>query len=281
MTAAHTLVEALPYIKAHRGRMLVVKYGGHAMSDPQAMRSFVGDVVLMHYVGIHPVVVHGGGPQISDLMARLNQSPQFVDGHRITGPDELDVVRMVLGKTNKEIVALANEHGDLAVGISGEDANLIRARKLLSQAGDDLGLVGEVERVDPRVIMELVGSGFIPVISPIGLGEKGQAYNINADLVAGALATALHASKLIYLTDVAGLYEDFGDEGTLLSRVTAAELEGMLDRNSLSDGMIPKVTSCIQALAGGVERVHFLDGRVQHALLLELFTDSGVGTMAA
>jgi len=276
---ARTLVEALPYITRFSGKVVVVKYGGHVMTDERLAKSFARDVVLMHYVGMRPVIVHGGGPQISDLMRRLDQEPTFVDGYRVTGAAELDVVRMVLQKTNKEIVSNVNAHGDLAVGVSGEDANLIRARQMQMREGVDIGFVGEVERVDPRVIVELLASGFIPVIAPIGVGPQGQAFNINADLAASAIARALGAAKLVFLTDVEGLYEDFGDAGSLLSRVNADDLQRLLDSGKLSEGMIPKVRGCVEALRGGVEAGHILDGRVDHALLLEIFTDSGVGTM--
>jgi acetylglutamate kinase len=276
---ARTLVEALPYITRFSGKVVVVKYGGHAMTDERLAKSFARDVVLMHYVGMRPVVVHGGGPQISELMRRLDQEPTFIDGYRVTGAAELDVVRMVLQKTNKELVANINAHGDLAVGVSGEDANLIRARRMTVRDDVDLGFVGEVDRVDPRVIGSLLTSGFIPVIAPIGVGAHGQAFNINADLAAAAIATALDAAKLVFLTDVEGLYEDFGDAGSLLSRVTANDLRRLLDSGKLSEGMIPKVRGCVEAVAGGVEAGHILDGRVDHALLLEIFTDSGVGTM--
>lgn len=275
---ARTLVEALPYITRFAGKVVVVKYGGHAMTDVQLARSFARDVVLMHYVGMRPVIVHGGGPQISELMERLDQQPTFVDGYRVTGAEELDIVRMVLQKTNKELVSMLNAHGDLAVGVSGEDANLMRAKRMT--AGDvDLGFVGAVERVDSRVLDGLLGAGFIPVVAPIGVGPDGQAFNINADHVAGAVAAALGAAKLVFLTDVEGLYEDFGDSGTLLSGVTVADLRRLLEDDKLSAGMIPKVRGCVEAIEAGVDRAHILDGRVQHALLLEVFTDSGVGTM--
>ena len=276
---ARTLVEALPYITRFSGKVVVVKYGGHAMTDERLAKSFARDVVLMHYVGMRPVIVHGGGPQISALMRRLDQEPTFVDGYRVTGTEELDVVRMVLQKTNKELVSNINAHGDLAVGVSGEDANLIRAKRMTVRDGVDIGFVGEVDRVDPRVIVELLSSGFIPVIAPIGVGAQGQAFNINADLAASSIATALNAAKLVFLTDVEGLYENFGDEGSLLSRVTSADLERLLASGKLSEGMIPKVRGCVEAVGGGVEAGHILDGRVDHALLLEIFTDSGVGTM--
>jgi acetylglutamate kinase len=260
---------------------VVVKYGGNAMTDPELSRSFARDVVLMHYVGMRPVIVHGGGPQISELMRRLDQEPTFVDGYRVTGAAELDVVRMVLQKTNKELVTMLNAHGDLAVGISGEDANLIRALRMKSVGGTDLGYVGTVDRVDPKVLEGLLSSGFIPVVAPIGVGGDAQAYNINADHAAAAVAGALRAAKLVFLTDVEGLYEDFGDEGTLLPRVTVPELNRLLEQDKLSEGMIPKVRGCVEALRAGVERAHILDGRVEHALLLEIFTDSGVGTMVS
>ncbi len=276
---ARTLVEALPYITAFSGKVVVVKYGGNAMTDPSLARSFARDVVLMHYVGMRPVIVHGGGPQISDLMRRLDQQPTFVDGYRVTGEDELGTVQMVLQKTNKELVAMLNTHGDIAVGVSGEDANLIRAKRMMGQGGADLGYVGVVERIDPRVLEGLLGSGFVPVIAPMGVDHQGQIFNINADHAAGAVAAALGAAKLVFLTDVEGLYEDFGDAGSLLSRVDAKDLQRLLDEGKLSEGMIPKVRGCVEALGAGVERAHILDGRVEHALLLEIFTDTGVGTM--
>jgi acetylglutamate kinase len=278
---ARTLVEALPYITRFSGKVVVIKYGGNAMTDPELARSLARDVVLMHYVGMRPVIVHGGGPQISELMRRLDQEPTFVDGYRVTGAAELDVVRMVLQKTNKELVAMLNAHGDLAVGVSGEDANLIRALRMTGAGGADLGFVGTVDRVDPKVVEGLLTSGFIPVIAPIGVGREGQAYNINADHAAAAIAAALRAAKLVFLTDVEGLYQDLGDEGSLLPRVTVPELSKMLESGALSEGMIPKVRGCVEALRAGVERAHILDGRVEHALLLEIFTDSGVGTMVA
>ncbi len=279
ISKARTLIEALPYITRFSGKVVVVKYGGNAMLDAGMARSFASDLALMHYVGMLPVIVHGGGPQISELMRRLDQEPKFVDGYRVTGSDELDTVRMVLQKTNKDLVSMLNGYGDIAVGISGEDANLMRARKMTGRGGADLGLVGEVARVDPRILRELLKSGFIPVVAPIGIGEGGQVLNVNADLAASAVAASLQATKLVFMTDVEGLYEDFGDEGSLLSRVTFAELEALLNSDKLSSGMIPKVRGCVDALKAGVERAHILDGRVEHAVLLEVFTDEGVGTM--
>lgn len=276
---ARVLIEALPYITRFSGKVVVVKYGGNAMIDPALARSFAGDVALMHYVGMRPVVVHGGGPQISELMRKLDQQPRFVDGYRVTGSDELDTVRMVLQKTNKELVAMLNAYGDIAVGVSGEDAGLIKARKMESPGGTDLGFVGEVSRIDPHLLEELLRSGFIPVVAPIGVASDGQALNINADRAAGAIAAALRATKIVFLTDVEGLYEDFGDKGSLLSRVSVGALEAMVKDGKLSEGMIPKISGCIDAMKHGVERGHILDGRGEHALLLEIFTDEGVGTM--
>ena len=276
---ARTFIEALPYIQRYWQKTVVVKTGGRAMESRPALESFVQDVLMLHLVGMRPVIVHGGGTQISDLMRRLDQQPTFVDGYRVTGSDELDVVRMALQKTNKELVSLLNAQGDYGVGVSGEDANLIRATRMTASGGADLGFVGAVDRVDPRVLKGLIGSGFIPVVAPMGVGEKGQIFNINADHAAAAVAGALGATKLVFLTDVSGLYEDFGDAGSLMSRVTVAELEALLASGKLSEGILPKVRGCVEAIKAGVERAHILDGRVEHALLLEIFTDTGVGTM--
>ena len=276
---ARTFIEALPYIKRYWHETVVIKTGGRAMESRPALQSFVQDVLMLHLVGMRPVIVHGGGTQISDLMRRLDQEPTFVDGYRVTGSDELDVVRMALQKTNKEVVSLLNAQGDYAVGISGEDANLIRAKRMTGAGGADLGFVGAVDRVDPRVLKGLIDGGFIPVVAPMGAGEKGQIFNINADHAAAAVAGALGAAKLVFLTDVPGLYEDFGDAGSLMSRVTTADLQRLLDSGTLSEGILPKVRGCIEAIESGVERAHILDGRVEHAILLEIFTDSGVGTM--
>lgn len=279
ISKARTFIEALPYIKRYWEKTIVIKTGGRAMEDQTGLRSFVQDVLMLRLVGMRPVVVHGGGAQISDLMRRLNHEPTFIDGYRVTSSDELDVVRMALQKTNKEMVSLLNAQGDYGVGVSGEDANMIRAEKMTGTDGADLGFVGSISRVDPRVLEGLLTSGFIPVVAPMGVDEQGQVYNINADHAAGSVAAALKASKLVYLTDVEGLYEDFGVEDSLLSRVKLAELEALLSSGKLHSGMIPKVRSCIDALKSGVERAHMLDGRVEHALLLEIFTHEGVGTM--
>jgi acetylglutamate kinase len=273
---AALLVEALPYIQRFRGRTIVVKFGGNAMVDPSLAACFAEDVVLMRSVGLRPVVVHGGGPQITDLMERLGKVPEFRDGQRVTDAETVDIARMVLvGKVNREIVSAINVHGPLAVGVSGEDAGLI----LAEARHPDLGFVGDVHTVNPAILERLLAEDLIPVVSTIGADATGQAYNINADAVAGALAEALGAEKVIYLTDVEGLLADVGDPGSLISRIDAATLQQMLDDATLTGGMIPKIAACLQAVGQGVGSAHLLDGRLPHVLLLELFSDAGVGTM--
>jgi acetylglutamate kinase len=273
---ASILADALPYIREFTGRTVVVKYGGHAMEDPALADLFAQDVVLMRLVGMNPVVVHGGGPQISDLMRRLGKEPEFVDGLRVTDAESVDIVRMALvGKVNREIVAALNQHGSLAVGLSGEDAGLIK----VEMRDERLGFVGDVSSIDPSIVHKLVNEELIPVIATVGVDELGQAYNINADTVAGAIALAMHAEKLVYLTDVPGLYADFGDESTLISQTDVDGIAAMLESGQADGGMIPKLQSCVAALRGGVRRAHILDGRVPHALLLEFFTREGSGTM--
>lgn len=273
---ANILVEALPYILEFRGKVVVVKYGGAAMTDPKLADSFAEDVVLMRSVGMQPVVVHGGGPQITELMRRLGKEPEFIDGLRVTDAETVDIARMALvGKVNREIVASINRHGPVAVGLSGEDAGLLTVR----QRDPRLGFVGDVERVDASVLERILREDLIPVVATVGADESGQAYNVNADTVAGAIAAALAAEKLVYLTDVEGIYEDFDDKGTLLSQVDAARLEAMVDSGSMSEGMIPKVRSSIDAVRAGVARAHILDGQIPHVLLLEFFTREGIGTM--
>jgi acetylglutamate kinase len=270
------LLEALPYIQRFRGATVVVKYGGHAMVDPVAARQLADDVVLLRAVGLRPVVVHGGGPQISDLMARLGKVPEFRDGLRVTDAETVDIARMVLvGKVNRDIVAAINVHGPLAVGLSGEDAGLIAA----SARHADLGFVGDIESVNPAILERLLAEDLIPVVSTIGSDETGQAYNINADTVAAALAVALGAEKAVFLTDVPGLLADVGDPASLVSAVSATELEAMVDAGALAGGMLPKVAAAVDAVRHGVGSAHLLDGRVPHVVLLELFSDEGVGTM--
>jgi acetylglutamate kinase len=273
---AEILVEALPYIRRFAGSTVVVKYGGNAMSSPELAAQFAEDVVLLHAVGIRPVVVHGGGPQISALMDRLGKKAEFRDGLRVTDAETVDIARMVLvGKVNRDIVASINVLGPLAVGLSGEDAGLIVA----SARNPELGFVGDVEAVNPSILERLLAEDLIPVLSTIGSGPDGQAYNINADTVAGAIAEALGAEKVVYLTDVEGLLADVADPGSLISRVSAKELQAMIDDGRLTGGMIPKIAACVHAVRHGVASAHILDGRVPRVVLLELFSDAGIGTM--
>jgi len=276
MEKAAILAEAMPYIREFSGRTVVIKYGGHAMDDPALADLFAQDVVLMRLVGMNPVVVHGGGPQISELMRRLGKEPEFVDGLRVTDAESVDIVRMALvGKVNREIVAAVNRHGSYAVGLSGEDAGLIT----VTMRDERLGFVGDVSRIDVSIVDRLLLGELIPVIATVGVDEAGQAYNVNADTVAGAIAEAVGAEKLVYLTDVSGLYSDYPDESSLLSRTDVGGLEALLASGKADGGMIPKLESCVRALRGGVRRAHILDGRVPHALLLEFFTREGIGTM--
>lgn len=273
---AGVLVEALPYIQRLAGEIVVVKYGGNAMVDEALARQFADDIVLLQTVGAKPVVVHGGGPQIGDLLARLGKESVFKDGLRVTDAETLEVARMVLeGKINSEIVAGINVHGPLAVGLSGGDASLIQA----SVRNADLGFVGDVAAVNPSIVQRLLAEDLIPVISTIGTDAAGQAYNINADTGAGAIAEALGAHKVIYLTDVEGLRLDADDPSTLVSEITTVDLQRLVDDGVMSGGMIPKIAACIHAVEHGVGSAHVLDGRLPHVVLLELFTDAGVGTM--
>jgi acetylglutamate kinase len=275
-STAQVLVEVLPYIQRFRGKVVVVKYGGNAMTDPALAVQFAADMVLLHSVGIRPVVVHGGGPQIAELMRRLGMEPEFRDGLRVTDAETLDVARMVLvGKVNRDIVSAINTHGPLAVGVSGQDAGLITA----SPRDPSLGYVGDVSAVNPAIVERLLAEDLVPVVSTIGSDLAGQAYNINADTVAGAIAEALGAEKMIYLTDVPGLLRDVGDPSSLISRVDAGTLDRALQAGEIEGGMIPKLTACVHAVRGGVGSAHLLDGRVPHVVLLEIFTDSGIGTM--
>jgi acetylglutamate kinase len=278
---AAVLVEALPYIRRFAGRTVVVKYGGNALagsSEHDALALFAEDIVLMHAVGMHPVVVHGGGPQISQLMARLGKQTEFRDGLRVTDAETVDIARMVLvGQVNPQLVAAINVHGPLAVGVSGADAGLIVA----APRNADLGFVGDVTHVNPTILRRLLNEDLIPVIATIGSDAGGQAYNINADTVAGAIAEALGAEKLVYLTDIEGLRRQVDDPRSLIRQTTADELEALMADGTIAGGMIPKVASCVHAVRDGVERAHILDGRIAHVLLLEIFTDAGIGTMVA
>ena len=276
LTKADVLVEALPYIRQFRAKVVVVKYGGAAMTDPALAGLFAQDVVLMRSVGMRPVIVHGGGPQIGQLMSRLGKEPEFRQGLRVTDAETLDIARMVLvGKVNRDIVSSINVHGPLAVGLSGEDAGLITA----TARDPELGYVGDVEAVNPGILKRLLAEDLVPVVATIGSDVDGQAYNINADTAAGAVAEAVGAEKLVYMTDVAGVLRDVQDPGSLITTATARELEALVEDGTLTGGMIPKIASCTQAVHRGVRHAHILDGRVPHALLLEMFTRDGIGTM--
>nr|UOZ96974.1 Acetylglutamate kinase [Cupriavidus sp.] len=280
---AAILAEALPYIRRFHGKTIVVKYGGNAMTDEALKQSFAHDVVLLKLVGINLVVVHGGGPQIEELLGRVGKKGEFVQGMRVTDAETMDIVEMVLaGKVNKEIVELINHAGGKAVGLTGQDGGLIRARKLMLSAQDapeqmlDIGQVGEIEQVDPDIVHSLLRGGFIPVIAPIGSGAHGETYNINADLVAGKLAEILKAEKLVLMTNTPGVLDK---NGRLITGLTAREIDALFADGTLSGGMLPKISSALDAARGGVQSVHIIDGRVPNSLLLEILTSEGVGTM--
>ncbi len=271
-----TLTEALPYIKKFHGKTVVIKYGGSAMTEDSLKKSFARDVVLLKYVGMNPVIVHGGGPQIGKLLDKLGKDSEFVDGIRVTDADTMDVVEMVLvGKVNKEIVGLLNHFGGKAVGICGKDGGLIKAKELRIE-GRQMGHAGEVESIDASVIESLDTNNFIPVIAPVGGGEGGRSFNINADTVAGRLASEINAEKLILLTDVEGVKSASGE---LLSTLTVKESEALIDDKVAEGGMVPKLNCAIDAVRGGVHTAHIIDGRVEHSVLLEVFTDEGIGTL--
>jgi acetylglutamate kinase len=277
---AEILLEALPYIREFRGKTVVIKYGGSAMEEVDLKEPFALDVILLKLVGINPVIVHGGGPQIGALMKRLGKEPRFVGGLRVTDPETIEIVEMVLvGKINSEIVALVNHHGGKAVGLSGKDSRLLRARRRLHKGPNgedvDIGLVGDVVAVNAEPIRLLEDNGYTPVIAPVGVGDGGETYNINADLAAGEIAAALGAEKLIHLTDVAGIKDA---TGSLVSTLSRKEAERLMREGVIDGGMLPKVESSLRALEGGTVKAHIIDGRVPHAILLELFTREGVGT---
>ena len=282
---ARVLTESLPYIRRFSGRTIVIKYGGHAMESEELKNGFARDIVLMKLVGFNPVVVHGGGPQISSLLKRIGKESQFVDGMRVTDSETMDVVEMVLGGlVNKEIVNNINRHGGCAVGLTGKDGDLIHARKLTITRHSpdlkapeiiDIGHVGEVASIDQSIIEHLISGDFIPVIAPIGVGPGGQSYNINADLVAGKMAEVLHAEKLILLTDTAGVKDKAGH---LLTGLNAQKVQGLIEDGTIHGGMLPKIACALEAVQGGVRAAHIIDGRIEHAVLVELFTDDGIGT---
>jgi len=278
---AKILAEAMPYIRRFHGRTIVVKYGGNAMTDAALKKSFAHDVVLLKLVGMNPVVVHGGGPQIEQLLARLGKKGEFVQGMRVTDEETMDVVEMVLGgQVNKEVVTLINQAGGKAVGLTGQDGAFIRAKKMLVAGKDndlvDIGQVGEIASIDPGVISALEDGGFIPVVAPIGVGENGESYNINADLVAGKLAEVLKAEKLVVLTNTPGVLDK---NGKLLTGLTPKTVDALFADGTITGGMLPKIASALDAAKNGVKSVHIIDGRVEHALLLEILTDEGVGTL--
>jgi acetylglutamate kinase len=280
---AGVLAEALPYIKRFHGKTIVVKYGGNAMTDEHLKQCFARDVVLLKLVGMNPVVVHGGGPQIENLLARVGKKGEFVQGMRVTDAETMELVEMVLGgQVNKEIVNLINQHGGKAVGLTGKDGNFIRAKKLMMENKDapgdliDIGQVGDIVSIDPSLIALLDSGAFIPVIAPIGVGSEGETYNINADVVAGKIAEVLKAEKLVLLTNTPGVLDK---GGKLLTGITPRQIDDMVADGTLSGGMLPKISSALDAARGGVKNVHIIDGRVEHALLLEILTDEGVGTL--
>lgn len=277
---AQILAEALPYIQRFHDRVIVVKYGGNAMVEPHLKAGFARDVVMLKLVGMNPVVVHGGGPQIGDLLAKMGIESEFRQGMRVTDERVMNVVEMVLGELNQEIVGLVNQHGGKAVGLTGQDGKFIQARKMLLKGSDggeiDIGFVGEIDEIDPEIIQLLDSRDFIPVVAPIGVGREGEAYNINADLVAGKLAETLKAEKLVLMTNTVGVLDK---HGTLLTGLTASEIDALFADGTIHGGMLPKIGSALDAVKNGVESSHIIDGRVEHALLLEVLTNQGVGTM--
>ncbi len=276
-TRVRILSEALPYMQQFAGRTIVVKYGGAAMKDSTLKDKVIRDIVFLSCIGMRPIVVHGGGPEINTWLAKLNIEPQFKDGLRVTDADTMDVVEMVLvGRVNKEIVSLINQEGGAAVGLCGKDGNMIQARHV---GKEGVGFVGEVTTIDTKLIQSLVENGYVPVISSVAADETGQAHNINADTVAGELAAALSAEKLILLTDTPGILEDYHNPATLIPRLNLQQARELIDQGVVSGGMIPKVTCCVRSLAQGVKAAHIIDGRIPHALLLEIFTNDGIGSM--
>jgi acetylglutamate kinase len=277
---AAVLAEALPWLERFQGATVVVKYGGHAMTEPELQQAFAADVVFLRLAGLRPVVVHGGGPQIDAMLTRLGVQPEFRGGHRVTTPQTMDVVRMVLtGQVQRDVVGLVNTHGPFAVGMSGEDAHLFTAERrdvLVDGVPTDIGLIGDVVQVEPDFVVGLLDDGLVPIVSSVARGRDGSVFNVNADTAAAALAVALGAEKLVVLTDVEGLYADWPDSDEVISELTADRLEGLLP--TLATGMVPKMEACLRAVRGGVPKAHVIDGRLPHSLLLELFTSEGVGT---
>ena len=281
-----TLVEALPYLKKFKGATVVIKYGGHAMLNNELKEQVLQDIIFLQFAGLKPVIVHGGGPEITSLLKQLGKKSEFVNGLRVTDEETMAIVEMVLvGKINTELVAMLNKQGSKAIGLSGKDGNLIVARKYLSDIYDngeiksvDIGFVGDVEQINIELIETLLNAGYIPIIAPIGVGINGESYNINADSVAGEIAGALKAEKLLLLTDTKGIYSDFGDENSFITTLSFESAQELMNEGKIDGGMIPKVKACVTALAAGAKKTHIVDGRQPHTILLEIFTDSGVGT---
>lgn len=276
-TKANILAEALPYIRRFSGSTMVIKYGGNAMTEDHLKEQFAKDIVLLKLVGIHPVIVHGGGPQINEMLQKIGKENQFIQGMRVTDGETMNIVEMVLGGcVNKEIASLLNLYGGHAVGITGRDNHFIKAKKLLLENQTDIGQVGEIESIDTQLIEQMVQQGYIPVVAPIGVGKNGEAFNINADVVAGKLAECLKAEKLIMLTNTHGVLDE---NNQLINKLTPADIDRLINTGTLQGGMLPKINSTLQAAFNGVSDIHIIDGRVPHAILLEIFTDQGVGTM--
>ena len=274
---AEVLIEALPYIQQFNRKIIVVKYGGSAMSDEELEKNVIKDVTLLKLVGFKPIIVHGGGKAISRWVEKVGKKPEFINGLRVTDEETMEIAEMVLGSVNKKLVSMVEELGVSAVGISGKDGGLLQVEKKYPD-GQDIGFVGDVKKVNPKLLYDLIDSDYLPIVSPIGLDENCQTYNINADDAACAVARAVGADKLVFLTDVEGLYRDFSDKDSFISRITASGAEELLETGFIGGGMLPKLQNCTAAVRGGVNRVHILDGRIPHCLLLEIFTDHGIGT---
>ena len=277
MKKAETLVEALAYIQKFNRKIIVVKYGGSAMASPELQRNVIKDVTLLKLVGFKPIVVHGGGKDISKWVSKVGKEPQFINGLRVTDEETMEIAEMVLGRVNKKLVTMVQELGVSAAGISGKDGGLLKVKKKLS-GGQDIGFVGDVKQVNPKILYDLLDDDFLPIVSPIGVDDEFNTYNINADDAACAIASALGADKLVFLTDVEGLYRDFNDKSSFIGRLSVSEADSLIDSGVIGGGMLPKLTNCTNAIKSGVNRVHILDGRVPHSMLLEIFTKNGFGT---
>ncbi len=277
MKKAEVLIEALAYIQRFNRKIIVVKYGGSAMASPELQKNVIKDVTLLKLVGFKPIVVHGGGKDISKWVAKVGKEPQFVNGLRVTDEETMEIAEMVLGRVNKKLVTMVQELGVSAAGISGKDGGLLRVKKKLS-GGQDIGFVGDVKQVNPKILYDLLDDDFLPIVSPIGVDDEFNTYNINADDAACAIASALGADKLVFLTDVEGLYKDFNDKSSFIGRLSVSEADSLIDSGVIGGGMLPKLTNCTNAIKSGVNRVHILDGRVPHSMLLEIFTKNGFGT---